>query len=135
MLIERGLDQFLQEHRLEQVHRMYVLFELVGLHDTLLVNAFALNCKARGMAIVMGEEKTTELVGKVLELKQKLDELCDKSFDHHPVFARSVRQSFEAFLNAGEDNKPAELIAKFIDRTLRSHMTSQSELELQLSQA
>lgn len=133
VLVERGLDQFLQEHRLEQVHRMYVLFELVGLHDTLLVNAFALNCKARGMALVMGEERTTELVSKLLELKNRLDELCDKSFDHHPAFARAVRQSFEAFLNAGEDNKPAELIAKFIDRTLRSHMTSHAELELQLT--
>jgi cullin-4 len=59
------------------------------------------------------------MVQSLLAYKQKIDIILAETFDHNTQFANSMREAFESFINSRQ-NKPAELIAKFVDSKLRS---------------
>jgi cullin-4 len=54
------------------------------------------------------------MVERLLDLKARMDELVSASFGRSEAFATALKDSFEYFINS-RANKPAELIAKFID--------------------
>lgn len=72
-----------------------------------------------GSALVNDEPRDSTMVQSLLDYKQKIDAILADSFDHNPQFANSMREAFESFINSRQ-NKPAELIAKFVDSKLRS---------------
>jgi cullin-4 len=59
------------------------------------------------------------MVQSLLDYKLKIDAILAESFDHNQQFINSMRDGFESFINSRQ-NKPAELIAKFVDSKLRS---------------
>jgi cullin-4 len=59
------------------------------------------------------------LIVDLLRLKVTLDEVLTFSFHDDPDFVKSVKTSFEHALNCVEQT-PAEMLAKFIDRVLRT---------------
>lgn len=65
------------------------------------------------------ESRDSTMVQSLLAYKQKIDSILADTFDHNPQFANSMREAFESFINSRQ-NKPAELIAKFVDSRLRS---------------
>lgn len=72
-----------------------------------------------GSAIVKDESRDTTMVQSLLDYKKKIDAVLSDSFDHNSQFVNSMREAFESFINSRQ-NKPAELIAKFVDSKLRS---------------
>jgi len=72
----------------------------------------------------------SEMVPKLLAFKERLDELIAKSFAKNPSFRRIIRKSWEFFLNQ-RHNKPAELMAKFVDHQLQRGGRGISEQELE----
>ena len=74
------------------------------------------------------------MVERLLELKVRLDEVMAKALQRNEAFANGLKEAFESFINQRQ-NKPAELIAKFIDACMRAGGTSgskgQSEDELE----
>ena len=70
------------------------------------------------------------MVERLLEFKGRLDALLDKSFQRLDTFAASLKEAFEHFINQRQ-NKPAELIAKFIDVKLKAGNKGQTEEELE----
>lgn len=69
------------------------------------------------------------MVQNLLQMKQALDEIWTRAFDRNESFGHALKEAFEHFINQ-RANKPAELIAKFLDHELRSGNKGQSEEDL-----
>ena len=130
-LLKKGFSS-LMDHapaRIDDLTRMYRLFSRVNALESLKA-ALSEYIRTRGKEIVMDEEKDKDLVNMLLEFKAKLDLVLVKSFFNNDSFAQSLKESFEHFINLRQ-NKPAELIAKFLDSKLRSGNKSGSEEEME----
>ncbi|GLC45097.1 hypothetical protein PLESTB_001467900 [Pleodorina starrii] len=117
-LLERGLGPLLDGHRLADLGRLYGLLSRVAAADCLRL-AFREHVRTTGLALVKDEEKDKEMVERLLDLKARLDEVVASAFGRTEPFLATLRESFEYFINQ-RANKPAELIAKFIDARLRA---------------
>lgn len=69
------------------------------------------------------------MVQSLLKMKSQLDEVWDSAFQRNEGYAHALKEAFEHFINQ-RANKPAELIAKFLDHELRAGSKGQSEEEL-----
>lgn len=69
------------------------------------------------------------MVQSLLKMKAALDEVWEKSFQRNEQMSHALKEAFEHFINQ-RANKPAELIAKFLDHELRAGNKGQSEEEL-----
>jgi cullin-4 len=58
------------------------------------------------------------MVISLLKFKKKLDKILNDCFHDDVSFVNILKESFEYFINT-RDNKPAELLAKFIDSKLK----------------
>ncbi|KAE8148150.1 hypothetical protein BDV25DRAFT_131493 [Aspergillus avenaceus] len=81
-----------------------------------------------GTGIVFDDEKEAEMVARLLEFKQQLDETWINSFHRNELLGHTLREAFETFMNKGRksessggtDNpKTGEMIAKYVDRLLK----------------
>lgn len=72
-----------------------------------------------GTALVNDQEKDPTLVQELLDFKARLDVLLEQAFSKNEQFTYTLKEAFEHFVNV-RANKPAELIAKFIDAKLKS---------------
>jgi cullin-4 len=59
------------------------------------------------------------MVQELLDFKDKLDEVASQAFQHSEKFVNALKESFEAFVNK-RLNKPAELLAKYVDGKMRA---------------
>ena len=68
------------------------------------------------------------MIQELLDFKEKLDE-TNECWNHNEKFVHALKDSFEYFINQ-RANKPAELIAKYIDNKLRAGNKEATEEEL-----
>ncbi|XP_074030664.1 cullin-4A [Leptinotarsa decemlineata] len=71
------------------------------------------------------------MIQDLLQFKFKLDSIVENSFKGDPLFNNIIRNSFIKFINS-KQNKPAQLLAKYIDLKLRTKDISEEELEVLL---
>lgn len=69
------------------------------------------------------------MVQNLLKMKALLDNIWIKAFQQNGSFGHALKEAFEYFINQ-RANKPAELIAKFLDHELRSGSKGQTEEDL-----
>ena len=117
-MIVKGFDQLLSERKEAELTSMYSLFQRVDALEEL-NQAWSSYIKATGTGLVGNEEKEQSMVVDLLAFKSTLDSLLHTSLASSPSFLHSLKLSFDAFLNSRE-NKPAEMIAKYLDHLLRS---------------
>lgn len=129
LILEKGFNSLLDSHRVEDLARLYVLAARIAAFDAL-KNAFKDYIKATGLKIVQDEEKDKDMVERLLDFNAKLDEVVDRAFQRQEQFLYALKDAFEHFINQRQ-NKPAELIAKFIDGKLRAGNKGQTEEELE----
>ena len=92
---------------------------------------FNIYVKNRGKSIVTSTpEKDKTMVQELLDFKEQMDEIVNNCFNKNEKFVNSLKEAFEYFINQ-RTNKPAELIAKFIDGKLRSGNKESSEEEFE----
>ncbi|KAJ1531537.1 hypothetical protein ONE63_000212 [Megalurothrips usitatus] len=129
-VLQKGLDLLLEENRLSDLCLLYSLFTRVktGLHE--LCTNFNGYIKKKGRTIVIDPEKDKTMVQELLDFKEKLDHIVVKCFLNNEKFNNSLKEAFEQFINQ-RTNKPAELIAKFVDSKLRAGNKEASEEELE----
>lgn len=79
-----------------------------------------------GTLIVFDDEKETEMVTSLLQFKQQLDNIWNDSFHRDEELGRTLRESFETFMNkaqkfgtGSEQPKTGEMIAKYLDMLLK----------------
>lgn len=137
-LLDKGFAAMCDEGRLQDLKRCYMLFGRANAHtapggtsahEQLKTNLVSY-VRRVGLALVMDQEKDGEMVQSLLDLKKRLDELVRESFENTSMFVNGMTYAFSSFVNARE-NKPAELVAKFLDGILRTGNKSFSEEELE----
>lgn len=119
----------MSQNRLDDLSRMYNLFSLVDGLEPLKVKLEEF-IKKNGMEIVCDKERDKTMIQDLLEFKEKIDNIYFNAFKKNESFKYSLKRSFEKFMNARQ-NKPAELIAKFVDSKLRVGAKGLGEEELE----
>ena len=97
-------------------------FRLFGREvDGYLVLRDALNSYVRtqGSAIVINPEKDSTMVAELLQFKGKLDSVLATCFENNRSLIDTVHDAFKTFINLRK-NRPAELIAKYVDHLMKS---------------
>lgn len=84
----------------------------------------------QGEKIVLDNEKDDTMIERLLEYKSSIDQIVAKAFKGDEGFRQTQKDNFEAFVNKRQ-NKPAELIAKFLDSRLRSGNKTMSDQEME----
>lgn len=128
-MLSKGFGPLMDNVRVADLKRMYGLLTRVGKADEMRV-CFLEYCKAKGLECVKDPEKDPTMVETLLKLKDTLDNLLAQAFEGNDAFVHALKSAFENFINARE-NRPAELIAKFVDHKLRSGNKGQSEAEVE----
>ncbi|OIT05418.1 cullin-4 [Nicotiana attenuata] len=128
-ILDKGFTLLMDGNRIEDLQRMYVLFCRVNALESL---RQALNSYIRrtGQSIVLDEEKDKDMVSSLLEFKASLDTIWEESFSKNEAFSNTIKDAFEHLINIRQ-NRPAELIAKFLDEKLRAGNKGTSEEELE----
>lgn len=129
-ILQKGLDQLLEENRLSDLTRLYKLFSRVKNGTTELCAHFNAYIKKKGRTIVIDPEKDKSMVQDLLDYKDKMDNIVNTCFERNEKFGNSLREAFEYFINQ-RSNKPAELIAKYVDMKLRAGNKEATEEELE----
>ncbi|XP_067136067.1 LOW QUALITY PROTEIN: cullin-4B [Centruroides vittatus] len=83
-----------------------------------------------GRVIVTNPEKDKTMVQELLDFKDQMDTIVNYCFQRNEKFVNSLKEAFEHFINQ-RPNKPAELIAKFVDSKLRTGNKEATEEELE----
>ena len=129
-ILTKGLDCLLEENRVEDLQLMYNLLGRVKNGQAELCSKMAEYVKKRGKVIVINPEKDKTMVQELLDFKEKLDNILQSCFSNNDKFVTSLKDAFESFINQRQ-NKPAEMIAKFVDSKLRAGNKESSEEELE----
>eukprot|EP00850_Spirogloea_muscicola_P010528 SM000062S19914 [mRNA] locus=s62:329855:335359:+ [translate_table: standard] len=128
-ILDKGFSVLMDGNRAEDLQRLYMLFARVSALDMLRVG-LGNYIKDTGHDLVMDEEKDKDMVSGLLDLKARLDAIWESSFARNEGFAITLKDAFEHLINLRQ-NRPAELIAKFIDSKLRAGNKGTSEEELE----
>jgi cullin-4 len=126
-IMEKGFDSLLDENRLEDVSLMYSLFLRVNAISVLDV-AFNSFIKRVGVEIVADRERDKTMVQDLLDFKQKCNSVIERCFAKNNDFYETEKKAFEHFINV-RANKPAELMAKFIDAQLKSSKLTEEQID------
>lgn len=139
-ILEKGFQTMCEEKRNNDIKRCFTVLACANSHS--LEGAVTAHEKMRvqlskyvvgvGRTIVLDYQKDSMMVHELLALKHRLDELVRSSFKGAEAFNNAVNSAFSKFVNLRE-NKPAELIAKFVDSVLRTGNKGFSEEELELT--
>lgn len=129
-ILQKGLDGLLDENRLPDLSLLYSLFSRVKNGLVELCSAFNAYIKKRGRTIVIDPEKDKTMVQELLDFKDTMDNVVATCFGRNEKFSNSLKEAFEHFINQ-RTNKPAELIAKFVDSKLRAGNREATEEELE----
>eukprot|EP00735_Rhodelphis_limneticus_P013729 TRINITY_DN7685_c0_g1::TRINITY_DN7685_c0_g1_i1::g.18662::m.18662 TRINITY_DN7685_c0_g1::TRINITY_DN7685_c0_g1_i1::g.18662 ORF type:complete len:792 (-),score=204.80,sp/Q8LGH4/CUL4_ARATH/54.59/0.0,Cullin/PF00888.17/3.4e-161,Cullin_Nedd8/PF10557.4/2.1e+03,Cullin_Nedd8/PF10557.4/1.4e-26 TRINITY_DN7685_c0_g1_i1:237-2612(-) len=127
-ILDKGFSDLMDGNRRSDLALLYQLFSRVQALQPL-KRSFAAYIKKVGTAYVNDEEREKTLVQDLLDLKHRLDLVLRESFLGNDAFEKSLKESFEHSVNAKE-NKPAELIAKYLDVMLRAGNKGQTDEEM-----
>eukprot|EP01112_Ceratiomyxa_fruticulosa_P022104 TRINITY_DN8006_c0_g2_i1.p1 TRINITY_DN8006_c0_g2~~TRINITY_DN8006_c0_g2_i1.p1 ORF type:complete len:753 (-),score=129.64 TRINITY_DN8006_c0_g2_i1:148-2406(-) len=128
-ILKKGFQPLMNDNRTTDLSRMYVLLARVNALDKLKI-ALKDYVRTVGTSIVSDTEKDPNMVQDLLEFKSKLDIVMEQSFNKNESFSNTLKESFEQFINS-RPNKPAELVAKYIDNLLKTGGRGMSEEDLE----
>ncbi|VDN05738.1 unnamed protein product [Thelazia callipaeda] len=128
--INKGLDAMLHENKPEDLSLMYDLVLRTKNGLNILKNVFVIYIKKVGRSLVMDFDRDKTLVSDLLNMKRRLDNVVDSCFQKNEKFIQAEKDAFDYFINT-RPNKPAELVAKYMDVKLRNGNRSVSEEEME----
>lgn len=135
LILSKGLDQLLDDERMEDLVLLHSLASRVSNGIQELCTHFNKHVKQRGLVVVANVDKDKTMVQDLLLFKKRMDKVVNECFKKQERFVYSLKEAFEHFINQ-RPNKPAELIAKYIDSKLKAgnKEASEDQLELMLDQ-
>ncbi|XP_056396008.1 cullin-4B-like isoform X2 [Hyla sarda] len=128
--LQKGLNHLLDENRIQDLSLLYQLFSRVRGGVQVLLQHWIEYIKAFGSTIVINPEKDRTMVQELLDFKDKVDHVIDVCFMKNEKFVNAMKEAFETFINK-RPNKPAELIAKYVDSKLRTGNKEATDEELE----
>ncbi|GAB1302733.1 Cullin-4B [Apodemus speciosus] len=129
-ILQKGLNSLLDENRIQDLCLLYQLFSRVRGGVQVLLQQWIEYIKAFGSTIVINPEKDKTMVQELLDFKDKVDHIIDTCFLKNEKFINAMKEAFETFINK-RPNKPAELIAKYVDSKLRAGNKEATDEELE----
>uniref|UniRef100_A0A8C6TUZ1 Cullin-4B n=1 Tax=Neogobius melanostomus TaxID=47308 RepID=A0A8C6TUZ1_9GOBI len=129
-VLHKGLSTLLDENRVTELALLYQLFSKVKGGLPILLQFWREYIKSFGSEIVCTPEKDKDMVQELLDFKDKMDNVAHNCFAHNEGFINAMKEAFETFINK-RPNKPAELIAKYVDSKLRAGNKEATEEELE----
>ncbi|NWS31123.1 CUL4A protein, partial [Polioptila caerulea] len=129
-ILQKGLDSLLDENRISDLTQTYQLFSRVKGGQQILLQHWSEYIKNFGTTIVVNPEKDKDMVQELLDFKDKVDHIIEVCFQKNEKFINLMKESFETFINK-RPNKPAELIAKYVDSKLRAGNKEATDEELE----
>ncbi|XP_053563740.1 LOW QUALITY PROTEIN: cullin-4A [Bombina bombina] len=129
-ILQKGLKNLLDENRISELTLMYQLFSRVKGGQAILLQHWGEYIKCFGSSIVVNPEKDKDMVQELLDFKGKVDQIIEVCFQKNDKFVNMMKESFETFINR-RANKPAELLAKYVDSKLRSGNKEATDEELE----
>uniref|UniRef100_A0A8C9Z5X9 Cullin 4A n=1 Tax=Sander lucioperca TaxID=283035 RepID=A0A8C9Z5X9_SANLU len=128
--LDQSLSILLDGNRLTELVLLYQLFSKVKGGLPTLLQFWRDYIKSFGGEIVCTPEKDKDMVQDLLDFKDKMDNVAQSCFTRNEGFINAMKEAFEAFINK-RPNKPAELIAKYVDSKLRAGNKEATEEELE----
>ncbi|KAG7315715.1 hypothetical protein KOW79_020581 [Hemibagrus wyckioides] len=129
-ILQKGLNTLLDENRVTELTLLYQLFSKVKGGLPVLLQFWREYIKSFGGEIVGSPEKDKDMVQELLDFKDKMDNVAHGCFQRNEGFINAMKEAFESFINK-RPNKPAELIAKYVDSKLRAGNKEATEEELE----
>ncbi|XP_008832150.2 cullin-4B isoform X2 [Nannospalax galili] len=129
-ILQKGLNNLLDENRIQDLSLLYQLFSRVRGGVQVLLQQWIEYIKGFGSTIVINPEKDKTMVQELLDFKDKVDHIIDICFLKNEKFINAMKEAFETFINK-RPNKPAELIAKYVDSKLRAGNKEATDEELE----
>ncbi|KAG0218744.1 Cullin-4B [Mortierella sp. NVP41] len=129
MLLQKGFESMMVSHNLPDLKLWHDLMARVNGLEKLSLH-FGNYVKKTGKALVVDPAKDDTMVEDLLTFKQGVDEVVSKCFNSSDLFLNVLKECFEAFVNTRQ-NKPAELVAKYLDLRLRSGNKELSDQDLE----
>ncbi|XP_036413366.1 cullin-4A [Colossoma macropomum] len=129
-ILQKGLSTLLDENRVTELTLLYQLFSKVKGGLPVLLQFWRDYIKSFGGEIVGSPEKDKDMVQELLDFKDKMDNVTHRCFQRNETFINAMKEAFESFINK-RPNKPAELIAKYVDSKLRAGNKEATEEELE----
>lgn len=129
-ILQKGLSTLLDENRVTELALLYQLFSKVKGGLPTLLQFWRDYIKSFGGEIVCTPEKDKDMVQELLDFKDKMDNVAQSCFTRNEGFINAMKEAFETFINK-RPNKPAELIAKYVDSKLRAGNKEATEEELE----
>ncbi|XP_035581771.1 cullin-4B-like isoform X2 [Zalophus californianus] len=129
-VLQKGLSYLLDENRIEDLSLLYQLFSRVDCGVQVLLQHWIDYIKKFGNSIVINPVKDKTMVQELLDFKDKIDFIIETSFLKHEKFIVAMKGAFETFINK-RPNKPAELLAKYVDSKLRAGNKEATDEELE----
>lgn len=128
-VLERGFDDMVAGQRVAELALLFRLLLRVGASDRLR-SALQQHVKRVGMVRVADTSRDDTLIADLLDMRGRLDQLLERSFANDEAYVHAVRDAFEAFIDSRQ-NRPAELLAKYVDSKLRSGGARMTEDEVE----
>uniref|UniRef100_A0AAY5F5N8 Cullin family profile domain-containing protein n=1 Tax=Electrophorus electricus TaxID=8005 RepID=A0AAY5F5N8_ELEEL len=129
-ILQKGLSTLLDENRVTELTLLYQLFSKVKGGLPVLLQFWRDYIKSFGGEVVGSPEKDKDMVQELLDFKDKMDHVAQRCFQRNETFINAMKEAFESFINK-RPNKPAELIAKYVDSKLRAGNKEATEEELE----
>ncbi|XP_071501882.1 cullin-4A-like [Diadema antillarum] len=129
-ILQKGLDSLLDANRVEDLSLLFKLLQRTKNGLSELCQYFSAYIKKTGTTIVIDSEKDKTMVQELLDFKDKLDNILETCFGKKQKFSIALKDAFENFINK-RLNKPAELVAKYVDNKLRAGNKEATEEELE----
>jgi cullin 4 len=117
-LVNNGFDVLMEQDRFIDLKRMYTFWGRINARD-LLFNAFHKYIQKESLEIVMDKESDKDMVHNLLIFRERMSIILSKSFEKNALFNDKMKSAFEHSINQRE-NRPAELIAKYVDTIMRT---------------
>lgn len=116
--ILEGLEELLNENRRKELKLLYCLLTRLKEGLTEICTYFNAYIKKYGQAIIIDPGNDKGMIQDLLHFKEKMDFIINICFQSNIKIINSAKEAFESFLGL-RINKPALLIAKFIDMKLK----------------
>ncbi|PWA02043.1 hypothetical protein BB558_001824 [Smittium angustum] len=127
LLLRLGFATMVDKGMIEDLKKVYILFQLIGETNTLKSHFFSY-CKKQGAAYMQNQINEKEIVPELISFKKKLDFILTNCFSDNEQFNYTLTEAFETIID-GQQTKSAKLISRFLDDKLRAKNISGSQLE------
>ncbi|GAA5868593.1 hypothetical protein JCM1840_005500 [Sporobolomyces johnsonii] len=128
-IAEKDTAEMCAKDSKEDLAELYVLLARIGKVDVLR-KAFLEHLKAAGLALVSDKSQDDKMVVNLISFRKTALALVETCFASEDRFRESINDAFKFFINKRE-NKPAEMMAKYLDSKLRSGNRAMDDVEME----